>query len=1190
MNSRKGRNAIVKEKIEQLSRGIMTYELPRVKLSEDKLNFTVEVGSRQTGSVTIGNEADVHMKGLVYSTNPKFLVGQTQFVGSESSIEYTVNAEFSSVNEHIIGELCFITNCGEITLPYNITVEPPVLKTIAGPVYNMYQFAALARENWSEARRVFTTAEFETFLGYYEEKSLFLWERLLKSPSTDNAMEEFFVATHKKLGVTIEASKKELRYDVGASSFSDSLKIRKNNWGYVSLSVASDVNFLEPEQEVIRYEDFNASEFELKYIIYPERMKPGYNTGNLTISGSGLQISVPVTCRLPGRDKETAAAMRGYNRLVIKAMENYISYAMNQIPAGRYVSEAMSVIDRYETMQDADTVLAKLYRANLLKISGKESPSASLINSITEEEYGNASVYARALYLYLNAEKTTTNKPEYMEGLYALCSAYPEELTIRLFVLKADERYRKNPKLRLDELKILYEKGCRSPLMLIEAAKIYNMDPRFVKELGSFETAAVVYSLKTGYCSRDLASQFTELVLRAKTYVKLYYNALVLIYDRFQLKDTLIAICQTLIRGYKKDNRYFKWYQKGVEENIRISDLYEYYMYSMNADVEENLDQSVLMYYVYNSKLNDRRLAYLYANIVLHKDSNPIVYENYKEKLRIFAIQQMRAGKNDKMLSILYNDSLCDENYEKQFSEHLSKVLFRCEVTCTNPLMRYVCVSHKELEEEVIVPLINGEAQIDLFTDDAKVFLLDAANNRYTLPDEVKIESLLASDDLSITAYKCDRDNAKLILNMAEKAHKMRKYDTASIELRKQAAALEGLSDKGRETYLGELVFYFYDHSQDELSEEDLKKLDYKMLNAARRGKFIGLLILREQYTHAFQLIEECGFGEADIKLLEKFAVSLPPAVLNSYNKTLCDLMYFLFLNGRRNEKILIYLVNYYNGLTSNMFDVWQEACIVQCATSDFDERLLGQILFTESYLPYGEQIYAHYHRRSKNRALTKAYFNYLSYKYLVSDVPISSASMEILKRDAYYESNDMVILACLKQLAAAAELTVEEQEFARNWLEVMDSKGKILPCFTAFSRYFRLPENMEDKVYIEYRTNPEHRVMIHIATRQDGKRVVKEEPMRNVCYGIFVKEIVLFAQETVEYVISDDDGSSVTGTEKHTLTGPAADNAKSKSRFASINGIIKARNARDKSKSIELLNEYVKREFAISQLFHEID
>ena len=100
---------------------------------------------------------------------------------------------------------------------------------------------------------------------------------------------------------------------------------------------------------------------------------------------------------------------------------------------------------------------------------------------------------------------------------------------------------------------------------------------------------------------------------------------------------------------------------------------------------------------------------------------------------------------------------------------------------------------------------------------------------------------------------------------------------------------------------------------------------------------------------------------------------------------------------------------------------------------------------------------------------------------------------------------------------------------------------------------------------------------------------MVREEAMRNVCYGIFVKELVLFSEESVEYVITDEDGKAFTATEKQVLTGKVDPLNKSKSRFARINAIINARNMRDKDKAIELLNEYVKNEFAISQLFHEI-
>lgn len=1178
----------MKEKIEKFSRGKFEYELPAIKLSEDKLALTVACGKKLSGTVTTGNESGMHMKGIVYSNNPLVTLADNQFVGCESVIEYTVNAEYLAVGDHITGELCFVTNCGEITLPYDVEVVPPVIMSIIGEIKNIKGFATLAKENYEEARRIFTSDDFEAFLKYHDPASVFLRERLLRGPIVDNALEEFLIATRKKLPVTISSSKKSLSYDVGISSFSDTVKIKKSGWGYISLDVTSDNSCLEVERNIIRNEDFYGNEFELKFILYPERMTRGYNFANIKLNGCGKELVIPVKIHVPADDKETLANHMSMRKLMIRMSDNYLAFSMNQIPQGRYIAEANSIIDGLSKMPKVDLLFCRLYRASLLRLSGKESSAIQAISAVTREELEASDIYTKALYYYLLAEKASADKAEAMEALYNI-SADNNDYFIELLIISLEERYKKNIRLKLDEYRRLYEAGCHSPFLYMEAAKVLNDEPLLLKDLTDFETTVVLFALKKNYCKRDLAAHYSQLVVKQKGFVKSDLNALMAIYNKFQIEESLYSICQLLIKGHKKEAKYFKWYQKGVDGNIRLADLYEYYMYSINKDIEDDLDQSVLMYYVYNSKLNDRRLSYLYANIVLHKDSNPIVYENYKEKLRIFAMGQLRAGKNDKNLAILYGDLLGDDNYKKQSLEHLSKVIYRYDVTCDNPNMRYVCVSHSELTEDVIVPLINGQAQVDIFTPNSLVFVLDASNNRYYPDESVKISPLMDYDSLSTLAYTSDRDSAKLLLNLGAKSSKLRRYDQNGIDIRKQVINLPGITDETKEKYLSDLVLYFYDHAQDEIADEDLKKLKFKELSPLRRGKYIGLLILREQYTIAMNLMEECGFKQVDLKLLEKFATSLPQAALAKENKTLLEIMYHLYINGKRHEKILIYLVNFYNGPTMDMLSLWQVACLAQCATSDFDERIIGQILFTESFLPLAEQVYVHYHRRAKNRVLTKAYFNYLSYKYLISDVAISPSIMEIFKRDTYFERNDMVMLACLKQLANQNELSKEEIEFARNGLDLMDSKGKILPCFTNFGKYFPLPENMEDKIYIEYYSNPEHRVTIHMAQRLDGKRIVKAEPMRNVCYGIFVKEIVLFSQETIDYVISDDDGVNVVSAERKTLTGPATTSGNSKSRFNSINNIINARKAEDRSKAIELLNEYVKREFAIAQLFREI-
>ena len=94
---------------------------------------------------------------------------------------------------------------------------------------------------------------------------------------------------------------------------------------------------------------------------------------------------------------------------------------------------------------------------------------------------------------------------------------------------------------------------------------------------------------------------------------------------------------------------------------------------------------------------------------------------------------------------------------------------------------------------------------------------------------------------------------------------------------------------------------------------------------------------------------------------------------------------------------------------------------------------------------------------------------------------------------------------------------------------------------------------------------------------------------MRDICYGIFVKELVLFYGETIEYVISDESAEENIVSEKTTLVGTLDKNAESTSRFAQINRIIASAKEGDRDKALEQLDRYIKDEFAISQLFREM-
>lgn len=1177
----------MKEKIGRIANGMIEYELPRILLSVRRLDVTVEAGKRANAQVIISNSANKSMKGLVYSDSRLVEVTTPQFVGTENAIRLTVHAELLSDKTERVGELTFVTDCGEEKLPYRIYVVAPSIASSEGSVDDLKQFAILARRQWSEAVRVFGDTEFLQFLRYHEPEHEFLYEVLGKSGSQENAMEQFLVATGKKLSEYVQCDKEKLEYEVGTTSFADHVTLVRNTMGYVSLQVTSTVPFLVPEIERITMEHFRGNTFDLRFVIAPDQMGYGKHYGALIIEGGNQRLELPIVCSKPYPIPQEREQRLQRNQLLVRIFENFLEYQMNKLPVGRYVAEAEGLLAKADAYSPEDALEKRLYRIHLYRLAGKESQANALLRSITEEEYKSASVDCKAAYLYLKAERVAGSKAEMMEQLYILCNEAQRRVLPALLLLRLDERYGKNRRLRLDELRGIFDNGCNSPLLFLEAAKVLNAEPSLLHEAGDFEVLTLAFALKHEYLEQEVAMQYSYLAERLREFDRKHYKVLTEIYRQFRRIETLSALCQLLIRAKLKDSRYAEWYRRGVEEQLRIPELYEYYIYTKAPDIDEVLDPNIYTYFSYNSKLNDKKLSYLYASIVAHKRSESEVYETYRERIHEYALAQMRNKKNDDCLAVLYEDCLTDATVREEALQHLPEVAFRHVIRCDAPNIRYVCVSHRELQEEVIVPLIGGVAQVDIFTDQAVISLMDGNQNRYLSGVEYEDHKLMHVDRLYREEAFLTPDSNMLLVHLAARAQKERRYDAAAIGWRNQACRLPGLREEFREELVRTLVLYYYDNVQEERMEEFLRDLNFGGIPEKQRGKLIGLLILRGQYDRALELLADYGYKEVELRLLEKLCINTAKEYEKKNDARLTELMYYVFEQGRRHERIVTYLISHYRGTTEGLYRLWKEASTQQLETRELDERLLAQILFTESYLPYGEQALRHLDRAGGSSRLVRAFTTYVAYKYLVSDVPMGETTIAIMRKNVYREEEDVCALALLKLYSGMPELSQEDIEFAEYWLMRMESRGKVLPAFLRFSRYFKLPESLEDKHLIEYRTNPKHRVTLRYSYRKAGKRQLKEVPMRDICHGIFVKELILFLGETTEYAIVDEgDGETVT-TEKILLKGGSQNLGESKSRFAQINAIIEARQGEDKELAMRLLNEYTKNEFAITQLFH---
>ena len=181
----------MKDKIAGIARGRIEYELPRISLSKDRIVASVEIGHRLNGRVSISNDAEKSMKGLVCSDNRMVEPVTNQFVGVSNNIEYVIHAESLENLTTVDGALTFITDCGEIELPYHIDVVAPTMPLGAEKIETPEQFAQLAASRRKEALKIFCDAGFRPFLQFHEPKSLYLYDFLKKSASDERAMEEF---------------------------------------------------------------------------------------------------------------------------------------------------------------------------------------------------------------------------------------------------------------------------------------------------------------------------------------------------------------------------------------------------------------------------------------------------------------------------------------------------------------------------------------------------------------------------------------------------------------------------------------------------------------------------------------------------------------------------------------------------------------------------------------------------------------------------------------------------------------------------------------------------------------------------------------------------------------------------------------------------------------------------------------
>ena len=1103
----------MKRRIEQLLNGIFEYETPKLQISVDKIEARVREGKPVRGTFQLENPAQKKVKGFLYAESPRVAFEPAAFSSISEKVLYEIDTKGMEKGDVLEGKLTVASSLGEYAIPYRLEIEASEVKETVRPCESLADFVSLAQKDFQKAYVFFASEGFSEFLREKAPELALLYEGFQGSAMSYRSLEEFLVSAGLKEPVVIQADKTEASYDAMPQTIRESLTLTKSNWGFFKLEVTSDADFLKVERPVVTTDEFIGSTYTLNYLIDREALHAGRNFGKLRIHGVGTELTFEVKVH-GGSLRKQEEDLKRQHQEIAALYECYMDFRLKRIQAETWVERSLKAWDEYTKAGGTGTMM-ELIHIHLLFSAGKEEEACFLLDRMEQQGY--------FLYLttFYNKDKKYIDYVE--EKLGELSLRNPENWKLTWFLLYIRENYLRHPGQKLEAIRQQHIYGCASRIMYLEAALVLQKSPLLLKRLEDFEICVLRFMVKEDLLNPELIMQIVELAGRYREYHQGLVETLKKIYAKNPTKSLLRAIVSLLLKGRKKDKDCFVWYERGVEQDLRITGLYEYYIESMEGPMEKPLPQIIRMYFSYNNTLDYRKKAFVYANVIRNKDKDPKAYQSYRPAMEKFMVDELMLGHINEDLAFLYEMFISESLLNRRMAENLSRLLFTCQIRVEDPSIRYVLVYHEELKKEEKCPLKNGRANVQIYTENHRIFLEDGEGNRYEASVPYTVKNMLT--DLRFREYclKLAPDSAGLLLNICSSE----KPDPETVPKYAALLELEEIRDAYRRKLRQELLDFYDQNPGEDSLYEFLHEIDLIPFAETDRCRLTELLISEGMSREAFSLAGIYGPEKLNLLSLVSLCHRMVLTMEYGEDEMLLALCHYCFVHEKYDEVILAYLLRYYDGPVESMKELWLAGKDFEADTFVLEEKILIMVMFTRSGAEHTEEIFDSYRKALGRKMLLQAYVMYRAYDYLVKDLPVKEPVFRYIERGYVKGKNkeDVCLLALLRFYGSLKEPWEKRRELSRELLQSFTNRGMRMAFFKDFSAEDQRACQLYDKTFVEYRANPGALVNIRYQItdgKDKGGRVITE-PMTRVYEGIFVKEFTLFYGDHLKYQVMEE-------------------------------------------------------------------
>lgn len=877
--------------------------------------------------------------------------------------------------------------------------------------------------------------------------------------------------------------------------------------------------------------------------------------------------------------------------LVIDYLKEFENHCFEKTNLKTYADRQLRRAEKLIELCPENPMYPLMQAAVLIRVGKKEEGERILKKYERNHVLQFRNAQFRACFLYLAGVLTDdkVQKKNIVIQLQKLYQKDPALPSLYWYLTQLDDSLIRNPERKLLFLEKHHKLGSRQNLLYMEVIRTLRQHPQAAGNLDGFLMQNYIWALRRKVITKEMSGQIAKEALRLKSCESKYEYLLRECYRTFSTKELLTALCSLYIRDNRIDKEAAKYYAKGVEFELRLNNLHEYYMMATTEQKKKLLPEKVLLHFLYHNTLNSAQKVYLYKNIICYGNPKSEIFQKYIEQIEEYAVDSLLKRRIGTEYAYLYEHVLYPQVFTKEMAEAMADLMFLRKLTCQDPRMKYVEVSYEQFRDVKRVPLKKQQAYVPIYSPSAVVTLLDEAGNMYRNTVSYQMEKLLDEKKYLDVCKQYVKKHAGLLLYLCGKKEEQLMITEESEPFYQQIPDTYGFSDSYRNAVIIKLLEYgSQKKDKSELPDEWLD-LDGASMDREQRGKLIRFLVQKGKFEQAFTWLEAYGavYVPANTILKILTALSDTEAAEKELYYRLC---YGCFQNNQMNYTSLKYLSSTFLGTCAQMAEVWKQAKAFGVDTFELEERILTQMMFTGTSLVNHFDIFLSYNQRTPKEYMKKAYLTYFSREIFVKNREFDSRFYFILEEELLNTGGyaEVCTLAYLKYLAQKQTLSSKQKHAATIYLKEFFAKNRYYGFMQEFCRIIPEALLLEDKLFVEYVASAKSEVLLHYIIERTNETSYRYTTCRlyPTCGGFYSKDFTMYEGERITYFITEktEDGETVS-TQSVTRKKEAC-MLDSGTNYGRINEMRQLLEAGKEDELLKEVQEYRFLEMASKQLF----